>query len=51
MHIGYWSETEGKRPLGRSSSGVQVVMVKDSAAHCNAGFFSPKLDLCGATGC
>jgi hypothetical protein len=23
------------------SSGVQVVVVKDSAAHCNAGFFPP----------
>jgi hypothetical protein len=23
------------------SSGVQVVMVKNSAAHCNAGFFPP----------
>jgi hypothetical protein len=23
------------------SSGVQVVMVKDSAAHCNAVFFPP----------
>jgi hypothetical protein len=23
------------------SSGVQVVMVRDSAAHCNAGFFPP----------
>jgi hypothetical protein len=23
------------------SSGVQVVMLKDSAAHCNAVFFSP----------
>jgi hypothetical protein len=25
----------------RPSSGVQVVLVKDSAAHCNAVFFPP----------
>jgi hypothetical protein len=30
------------------SSGVQVVMVKDSAAHCNAVFFPP---IAVASGC
>jgi hypothetical protein len=33
-----------------SSSGVEVVMVKDSAAHCNAVFFPPILVASGYVG-
>jgi hypothetical protein len=33
------------------SSGVQVVMVKDSATHCSAVFFPPNVVASGETGC
>jgi hypothetical protein len=33
------------------SSDVQVVMVKDSAAHCNAVFFPPIVVASGYVGC
>jgi hypothetical protein len=32
------------------SSGILVVMVKDSAAHCNAGFFPPTVVASGYSG-
>jgi hypothetical protein len=34
----------------RPSSSVEVVMVKDSAAHYHAGFFPPNVVASGATG-